>query len=74
MNVVMMIYSDEARQTLVDFHKFQKLPEGEPVNEGVLSEGVLDADSNKPLFYRIARLAQADMPRRGTDWSKPGVI
>ncbi|MBI6628270.1 hypothetical protein [Pontibaca salina] len=74
MKIVLLMYSDEARENLVKVEKLHGLPEGTDTLEegresGSLSEGVLDAQTEHPIFYRIARMDSADIPKGpSTSW------
>ena len=73
MKVVLLMFSDAARENLVKVEKLRGLPEGcdnvgEGRVEGILSEGVLDPQSDQPIYYRIARMEESDIPKVYKSW------
>ena len=74
MKIVLLMYSDAARENLVKVEKVRGLPEdcdkiGEGRVEGILSEGVLDPQSDQPIYYRISRMEEADIPKAYVSWA-----
>lgn len=76
MKIVLLMFSDAARENLVKVEKVLGLPDGcdkvgEGRVEGILSEGVLDPQSDQPLYYRIERMNETNIPRNPpSNWAK----
>jgi len=73
MKIVLLMFSDTARENLVKVEKVLGLPDGcdkvgEGRVEGILSEGVLDPQADQPIYYRIARMEEADIPKVYQSW------